>query len=31
MLGFKSTVSLEDGLARLVDWWQYSKSEAVHI
>lgn len=31
LLGFKSTVSLEDGLARLVDWWQYSKSEAVHI
>ena len=31
MLGFKSNVSLEDGLARLVDWWQYSKSEAVHI
>lgn len=31
MLGFKSTVSLEDGLARLVDWWQYSKSEAVPL
>ena len=29
MLGFKSTVSLEDGLARLVGWWQQSKSVAV--
>ena len=30
MLGFKSTVGLEDGLARLVDWWQRTKSPAVH-
>jgi UDP-glucose 4-epimerase len=29
MLGFKSQVSLEDGLARLVDWWQRSKSPAL--
>lgn len=25
LLGFKSSVSLEDGLARLVDWWHQSK------
>jgi UDP-glucose 4-epimerase len=31
MLGFKSQVGLEDGLGRLVDWWQHSKSEAVQI
>ncbi len=29
LLGFKSSVSLEEGLARLVDWWQHSKSLAV--
>jgi UDP-glucose 4-epimerase len=29
MLGFKSQVDLQDGLARLVDWWQHSKSVAV--
>jgi UDP-glucose 4-epimerase len=29
MLGFRSAVTLEDGLARLVDWWQRSKSVAV--
>ena len=28
-LGFKSSVSLEDGLARLVRWWQQSNSMAV--
>jgi UDP-glucose 4-epimerase len=28
LLGFKSQVTLEDGLARLVDWWQHSKSLA---
>jgi UDP-glucose 4-epimerase len=26
LLGFKSQVKLEDGLARLVDWWQLNKS-----
>jgi UDP-glucose 4-epimerase len=26
LLGFKSQVNLEVGLARLVDWWQHSKS-----
>jgi UDP-glucose 4-epimerase len=26
MLGFKSTVSLEDGLAGLVEWWQQQRS-----
>jgi len=30
MLGFKSTVGLEEGLARMVAWWQHSKSEVVH-
>jgi UDP-glucose 4-epimerase len=30
MLGFKSSVGLEEGLARMVAWWQHSKSEAVH-
>ena len=29
LLGFKSSVTLEEGLARLVDWWQHSKSLAV--
>jgi len=29
VLGFKSTVSLEDGLARLVKWWQHNRSVAV--
>ena len=29
LLGFKSSVSLEDGLARLVDWWHRCKSPAV--
>ncbi len=29
MLGFRSTVDLEEGLARLVAWWQNSKSLAV--
>lgn len=29
VLGFKSTVSLEEGLARLVAWWQHSRSLAV--
>lgn len=29
LLGFKSSVSLEDGLARLVNWWHQSKSPAV--
>ncbi len=28
LLGFKSQVGLEDGLARLVKWWQHSKSIA---
>ena len=28
LLGFKSQVGLEDGLARLVEWWQHSKSTA---
>ncbi|HEY8158387.1 MAG TPA: NAD-dependent epimerase/dehydratase family protein [Methylobacter sp.] len=27
VLGFKAQVSLEDGLSRLVDWWQTSKAE----
>ena len=27
-LGFQSTVTLEDGLARLVDWWQHNKALA---
>jgi UDP-glucose 4-epimerase len=29
MLGFEATVSLEEGLARLVDWWRASRKEAV--
>jgi UDP-glucose 4-epimerase len=29
LLAFKSQVSLEDGLARLVDWWHHSKSATV--
>lgn len=29
LLGFKSQVSLEDGLTRLVDWWHVSKAKAV--
>lgn len=29
MLGFKSQVTLEDGLARLVDWWHHSKTAVV--
>ena len=29
VLGFESTVSLEDGLARLVAWWRENKSVAV--
>ncbi len=29
VLGFKSQVALEDGLARLVDWWHHSKSMMV--
>lgn len=29
LLGFRSTVDLEEGLARLVAWWQKSKSPAV--
>lgn len=29
LLGFRAGVNLEDGLARLVDWWQHSKSLAV--
>jgi UDP-glucose 4-epimerase len=29
MLGFRAGVSLEEGLARLVEWWQHSKSLAV--
>jgi len=29
LLGFKAQVSLEDGLSRLVDWWQASKAEEV--
>jgi UDP-glucose 4-epimerase len=28
-LGFKSQVTLEEGLTRLVDWWQHSKSMVV--
>lgn len=27
LLGFKAQVGLEDGLSRLVDWWQTSKAE----
>jgi UDP-glucose 4-epimerase len=30
LLGFRSTVSLEDGLARLVAWWHENNSMAVH-
>ncbi len=30
LLGFKAGVSLETGLARLVDWWQLSKSSLAH-
>jgi UDP-glucose 4-epimerase len=26
LLGFKAQVKLEDGLARLVDWWQHSRA-----
>jgi UDP-glucose 4-epimerase len=29
LLGFKAGVGLEEGLARLVEWWQHSKSLAV--
>jgi UDP-glucose 4-epimerase len=29
MLDFRSTVALHDGLRRLVEWWQHSKSIAV--
>jgi len=29
LLGFEARVGLEDGLARLVDWWQTSKNLAV--
>ncbi|MGZ8916076.1 MAG: NAD-dependent epimerase/dehydratase family protein [Methylobacter sp.] len=29
LLGFKAQVSLEDGLSRLVDWWQTSKAAEV--
>jgi UDP-glucose 4-epimerase len=28
LLGFKSTVGLEEGLANLVEWWQANKNEA---
>ena len=28
MLGFRAQVSLEDGLRRLVDWWQGERSKA---
>jgi UDP-glucose 4-epimerase len=28
LLGFKSNVTLEDGLSRLVDWWHHQKSFA---
>ncbi len=30
LLGFKAGVGLETGLARLVDWWQLSKSSLAH-
>ena len=30
MLGFKAGIGLETGLARLVDWWQLSKSSLAH-
>ena len=30
LLGFKSQVGLEEGLARLVEWWQTNKSMVVH-
>ena len=29
LLGFRSGVTLEEGLARLVEWWQHSKTLAV--
>ena len=29
LLGFKSTIGLQEGLARLVEWWQDSKSALV--
>ncbi len=29
LLGFRSTVDLEEGLGRLVEWWQHSKSLVV--
>ena len=30
MLGFKAGIGLETGLARLVDWWQLSKTSLAH-
>jgi UDP-glucose 4-epimerase len=30
LLGFRSSVNIETGLARLVDWWQLSKSSLAH-
>jgi UDP-glucose 4-epimerase len=30
LLGFKATVQLEDGLKRLVRWWQANRETAVH-
>ncbi|MBC7663018.1 MAG: GDP-mannose 4,6-dehydratase, partial [Caulobacter sp.] len=29
LLGFRASVSLDEGLGRLVEWWQHSKSLAV--